>query len=62
MSSKRLIYLIVSFDDGWEFFFNEHNWINVSLPHTPRIEPTEKIEEQWQEICFYRKRIDDDDG
>ena len=49
--------MIVLFDHGWEFSFDEHNWINVSLPHTSRIEPIEKIEQQWQGICFYRKEL-----
>ena len=47
---------VLSFDDGWEFSFDEKNWIEVTLPHTPRLEPIEKVEQQWQGRCFYRKR------
>ena len=50
------------FDDQWQFSFDQINWNYVTLPHTPRIETIEKTEQQWQGICFYRKRliIDDD--
>jgi beta-galactosidase len=61
----------VNFNNGWEFIkdmdtagtaqlsralpISHINWEKVSLPHTPRIEPVNKVEEQWQGTCFYRK-------
>ena len=48
---------ISSFDDNWQFSFNQSNWIDVTLPHTPRLEPIEKVEQQWQGTCFYRKQL-----
>ena len=44
-------------DDGWEFPFDERTWISVTLPHTPRLEPIEKIEQHWQGTCFYRTQL-----
>jgi len=62
---------VVNFNKGWEFVkdidtansgqllsaANAGNiaWEKVSLPHTPRIEPVNKVIEQWQGTCFYRK-------
>ncbi|WP_181163701.1 glycoside hydrolase family 2 protein [Pontibacter mangrovi] len=54
------------FNDGWEFVrdadsaavFGGQNslaWEQVSLPHTARLEPIEKTEQQWQGTAFYRK-------
>ncbi|MDB5134657.1 MAG: beta-galactosidase [Mucilaginibacter sp.] len=30
-------------------------WDNISLPHTAHMEPVEKVIEQWQGTCYYRK-------
>ena len=61
---------ITSFNKGWEFVKdidttksvqllsgNTSNiaWEKVSLPHTPQLEPVNKVKEQWQGTCFYRK-------
>jgi beta-galactosidase len=58
----------ISFNNKWQFVkdidtlnaiksFNNNTivWENISLPHTPGIEPIEKKEEQWQGTCYYRK-------
>jgi len=62
---------ISSFNSGWQFVkdidtansgewlsaspFANINWEKISLPHTAYIEPVEKVKEQWQGTCFYRK-------
>jgi beta-galactosidase len=62
---------ITSFNKNWEFVkdidttnsaqllsgLNTNNiaWERVSLPHTPQLEPVNKVKEQWQGTCFYRK-------
>lgn len=63
----------INFNGKWEFVKNVDSmeiaaslsgntghkilWEKVSLPHTPRIEPVEKKEEQWQGTCYYRKNF-----
>jgi len=55
----------VLFNDGWEFVIADDSagifkspevfaWQQVSLPHTPVIEPL-VVNNQWQGICWYRK-------
>jgi beta-galactosidase len=58
-----------SFNQEWEFVkgidstYHENlvsrksdaKWERISLPHTANIEPIEKINQQWQGTCFYRK-------
>jgi beta-galactosidase len=58
------------FNDNWQFvkdidtlnaiqsFANKSiKWEQVTLPHTSKIEPIEKIAEQWQGTCYYRKNF-----
>src|SRR5476651_2494552 len=71
VSAQRSSMPGLNFNKGWEFVrdidtanagdrlstaaMQTIHWEKVSLPHTPRIEPVNKVEEQWQGTCFYRK-------
>ena len=71
VSAQRSSMPGLNFNKGWEFVRDIDtanagdrlstaatqtiNWEKVSLLHTPRIEPVNKVEEQWQGTCFYRK-------
>ena len=59
-----------SFNSNWQFVKdidtlnaiqsfagNTIKWEQVTLPHTPNIEPVEKVNEQWQGTCYYRKNF-----
>jgi beta-galactosidase len=62
---------VVNFNKDWQFVKdidtstaagllsspqpNNIQWSAVSLPHTARIEPVQKVVEQWQGTCYYRK-------
>lgn len=36
---------------------NELQWEDISIPHTPRIEPL-VVNDQWQGICWYKKELE----
>ena len=61
--------IVDNFNHDWEFFIdstgykdpyelvhsgNDPGWEQVSIPHTPRIEPL-VVNDQWQGDCWYRK-------
>jgi beta-galactosidase len=60
---RKIISPIV-FNDNWQFIISDEdlsnkeltklNWQNISLPHTPKIEP-KVMDGQWQGICWYYK-------
>ncbi|HNW50890.1 MAG TPA: glycoside hydrolase family 2 TIM barrel-domain containing protein [Prolixibacteraceae bacterium] len=55
-----------NFNDDWQFAITSEAvdqtggenipWENISLPHTPTIEP-KVVNNQWQGICWYRKQF-----
>lgn len=58
----------VAFNSDWQFYRIDNeaapaappagaDWSTVTLPHTTRIEPR-IVDDQWQGIAFYRKRVD----
>ncbi len=58
----------INFNQEWRFLrteqsgaeqtaFDDKQWLPVSLPHTPRIEPLVVLD-QWQGLCWYRKSFD----
>lgn len=71
VKAQKLPASVSNFNKGWEFVKDidtanaaqalslakegQTAWEKVSLPHTPRIEPVNKVTEQWQGTCFYRK-------
>ncbi len=62
---------VQSFNDSWEFVKgidtvfsakllenkSDITWEKISLPHTVNIEPIQKINQQWQGTCFYKKHF-----
>ncbi len=71
VKAQTLLPSTSSFNAGWEFVKDidtvgagrllsaTHtptvSWEKISLPHTAHIEPVNKVKEQWQGTCFYRK-------
>lgn len=56
----------IAFNNNWQFMISDEdlsnkdltklNWQNISLPHTPKIEP-KIMDGQWQGICWYYKKF-----
>jgi beta-galactosidase len=71
VKAQNAISPAINFNKNWEFVKDidtsisitslstpdqrEILWEKISLPHTAHIEPVNKIIEQWQGTCFYRK-------
>jgi beta-galactosidase len=71
LSVLQLKAQVVNFDKDWDFVKDIDtsnavgnlsspqsggiHWTAVSLPHTAHMEPVQKVVEQWQGTCYYRK-------
>lgn len=71
VSHSGSAFSVQNFNHSWEFVRDidttnagirlsdisstQEQWEQVSLPHTARLEPIEKTEQQWQGNAFYRK-------